>query len=455
MRETAITVPLRGVDGGHYITAAAPQSANYVMVRCGVIVRMFRPLECYIGLRYLRARGRNRFISFISLASMLGVAVGVAALIVILSVMNGFEGELRDRLLSMTAHAALRGDDTRPLDDWQAIREQAVATPGIVGAAPFVRVEAMLGHGRQLHGAEVRGVLPAYEPEVSRISEFMRQGRLDDLQPGAARIILGRVLAISIGAELGSSVTVLVPEILPGGLGVRPKLRAFTVSGFFEAGLTDHDGNLALVHLADASALAGFGGQAGGLRLQMADVFAAPRLVRALADTLGPGYTSTDWTIENQTYFRAIRLEKTMMTTIMLLIVAVAAFNIVASLVMVVTEKQTDVAILRTLGLSAQAVNRIFIIQGAVIGLTGTLLGIALGLLLAGNVDVIVPWLEQTFRFQIMPGDVYYVTDIPAEIRLPDVVLIGAVSLLLTMLATIYPARRAAGIAPADALRYD
>ncbi len=415
---------------------------------------MFRPLECYIGLRYLRARGRNGFISFISLASMLGVAIGVAALIVILSVMNGFEGELRDRLLSMTAHAAVR-DEGGPLASWASLRDEALATPGIVAAAPFVRVEAMLGRGNQLHGAEIRGVLPELESGVSQISGFMREGRLADLRSGGGQIILGRVLALSIGAETGSLVTVLVPEIIADGTGIRPKLRGFTVSGIFEAGLQDHDGTLALVHLDDAAALAGHDGLAGGLRLQMDDVFAAPRLAEALAGRLGAGYAHTDWTRENATYFRAIRLEKTMMTTIMLLIVTVAAFNIVASLVMVVTEKHTDVAILRTLGLSAKSVNRVFIVQGAVIGVTGTLLGLALGIVLAANVDIIVPWLEQTFRFQIMPGDVYYVTDIPAEIRWPDVTLIAAASLLLTLLATLYPARRAAGIAPAEALRYD
>ncbi|MCC5866929.1 MAG: lipoprotein-releasing ABC transporter permease subunit [Gammaproteobacteria bacterium] len=415
---------------------------------------MFRPLECYIGLRYLRARGRNGFISFISLASMLGVAIGVAALIVILSVMNGFEGELRDRLLSMTAHAAVRAE-SGPLASWTSLRDEALATPGIVAAAPFVRVEAMLGRGNQLHGAEIRGVLPELESGVSQISGFMRQGRFDDLHSGGGRIILGRVLALSIGAEVGSLVTVLVPEIVADGTGIRPKLRSFTVSGIFEAGLQDHDGTLALVHLDDAAALAGHDGLAGGLRLQMDDVFAAPRLAEALAVRLGEGFVHTDWTRENATYFRAIRLEKTMMTTIMLLIVTVAAFNIVASLVMVVTEKHTDVAILRTLGLSAKSVNRVFIVQGAVIGVTGMLLGLALGIVLAANVDTIVPWLEQTFRFQIMPGDVYYVTDIPAEIRWSDVSLIAAASLLLTLLATLYPARRAAGIAPAEALRYD
>ncbi len=413
---------------------------------------MYRPLECFIGLRYLRARGRNGFISFISLASMLGVAIGVAALIVILSVMNGFEGELRERLLSMTAHASLQAREG-PLEDWQAYRAAARAAPGILGAAPYVRLEGMLAHGSQLAGAEIRGVLPALEPEVSRIGGFMRRGRLDDLAPDAGHIILGRMLALSIGAETGSEITVLVPELAPGGGGLRPRLRSFTVSGIFEAGLQDHDGGLALVHLEEAARLAGLGTAVSGLRLETDDVFAAPRLARTLAGELGLRHS--DWTIENATYFRAIRLEKTMMTTIMLLIVAVAAFNIVASLVMVVTEKHTDIAILRTLGLPAPAVNRIFIVQGAVIGVVGLGLGVGLGIGLTLNIETLVPWLEQTFRFQIMPGDVYYVTDIPAELRWPDVTLIAAASLVLTLVATLYPARRAAGIAPAEALRYD
>ena len=420
---------------------------------------MFRPLECWIGLRYLRARGDNGFISFISLASMIGVAVGVAALIVILSVMNGFENELRDRLLGMTAHASLeRGREG--VEDWGALAAAAREHPRVIGAAPYVSIEGLLARGRQLQGTRIRGILPEAEPEVSRIGDYLRRGSLDVLEPGERRVLLGRALALTVGAETGSEVTLLVPEATADGSGIRPRLRRFTVAGIFEAGLADHDTGLVLVHMEDAAALAGRPGRASGVRLEFDDVFAAPSLVAEIAaalDTPGadPPLATSDWTREHASYFRAIRLEKTMMSTILLLIVAVAAFNIVASLVMVVTEKRADVAILRTLGLSARSVRTLFMVQGSIIGVTGTVLGVTLGVVLALNVETVVPWLESTFGFQIMPGDVYYVTEIPSELRAGDVTLIGIAALVLAMLATIYPSRRAASIAPAEALRYE
>ena len=413
---------------------------------------MFNPLEGFIAARYVRSRRRRGFISFISLASMLGIAVGVAALIVILSVMNGFEGELRSRLLSMTAHASVT-DAAAGIDDWPALAERLRAEPNVAGVSPFVNVEAMLGSGAQLRPALIRGIDPTAEAQVSEIASYLRQGQLSDLEPGAHRLILGRVLAYGLDLDVGSRVNVLVPEVTANG--IVPRLRSFEVSGIFEAGITDHDAGLALANLDDASRLVGLDGRPEGLGMRLADPLGVATLAADLATQRDGWSAYSDWTIENRSFFRAIRIEKTMMTFILLLIVAVAAFNIVASLVMLVIDKETDIAILRTVGLEPRRVARIFMIQGTAIGAFGTLLGLALGLVLAANVETIVPWLEATFNFQIMPGDVYYVTDIPSEIQWSDVLLVPAIALAVAVLATIYPARRAASIAPAEALRYE
>jgi lipoprotein-releasing system permease protein len=409
---------------------------------------MYQPLEWFIGFRYLRSARGTLFVSFISLASMLGIAVGVAALIVILSVMNGFETELRTRLLSMTSHATL-SDPKGRYDGWQGIRDQFATDARVIGTAPFLEVEGMLANGQRLNPARVRGILPGEEGQVSQVAGFMDEGSLDDLVAGERRMILGRVLALNLEARPGSRINLLVPR-LEGGR-IAPKLTGFVVSGIFEAGLADHDGSLALINLDDAQAL--FGG-APGLRLRLADPLNTAPVAASVAETLSD-LDYTDWTIENRSYFRAIRIEKTMMTLILLLIVAVAAFNIVASLMMVVTDKQMDIAILRTLGLEPRRVGRLFLIQGGLIGVSGTLLGLALGVLLTVNVDVLVPWLERTFQFQIMPGDVYYVTAIPAEIHALDLIVIPMLALVVSIIATIYPSRRAAAVAPAAALRYE
>jgi lipoprotein-releasing system permease protein len=383
---------------------------------------------------------------------MLGIAVGVAALIVILSVMNGFETELRSRLLSMTAHASLSSPRVG-IEDWSELAARVREQPNVSGASPFVNVEAMLGSGSRLRPALIRGILPEEEAGVSDIADYMQVGRLEDLGPGTRRVILGRVLALSLGLDVGSRVSVLVPEATDHG--ITPRLRSFEVSGIFEAGITDHDASLALTHLSDASELAGLGGRAEGLGIRLRDPLAVSGLASEVARFGDASLTYSDWTIENQSFFRAIHIEKTMMTLILLLIVAVAAFNIVASLVMLVTDKEKDIAILRTYGLEPNRIARIFIIQGTAIGAIGTLTGLALGLTLALNVDVIVPWLEATFNFQIMPGDVYYVTEIPSEVQWSDVIIIPLLALVVAALATIYPARRAAAVAPAEALRYD
>ncbi len=409
---------------------------------------MYRPLEWFIGVRYLRSARGTLYVSFISMASMLGIAVGVAALIVILSVMNGFEAELRNRLLSMTAHASVT-DAGAEADGWRVRQGELEKQPGVIGSAPYLEIEGMLANGQRLNPARVRGILPAHEGRVSQVADFMREGSLEDLVAGQRRVILGQVLALNLEVRPGSRINLLVPRLKDGR--IAPKLTSFVVSGIFEAGLADHDGSLALIHLDDARALSV---APVGLRLRLVDPLDTATLAASIAEQF-PELDYSDWTIENRSYFRAIRIEKTMMTVILLLIVAVAAFNIVASLMMVVTDKKTDIAILRTLGLEPRRVGRLFVVQGSLIGILGTMLGLLLGLVLTMNLAVIVPWLEQTFQFQIMPGDVYYVTEIPAEIHLGDLIVIPSLALLVSVLATVYPSRRAAAVAPAEALRYE
>lgn len=413
---------------------------------------MIGPLELGIGLRYLRARRRTRFVSFITLASSIGIAVGVAALIVILSVMNGFENELRSRLLGMTAHASVTGTEGE-LADWPATLERVLAEPDVTAAAPYVEFEAMARSRTGLQPIVVTGIDPELEQGVSAAAASMVSGSLERLAAGDYGIVLGRLLAISLGLRVGDEVMLLIPRVEAGE--VNPELRRFRVVGVFEAGLQDHDAALALVALSDAAAIQRMGEAVSGIRLRTADVMRAPQIAAALESALGEGYRSSDWARENASYFRAVRLEKTMMSLILSLIIAVAAVNIVASLVMVVTDKETDIAILRTLGMAPGGVLRVFLTQGLVIGWVGAIAGVVLGALLAVNVPVIVPVLEQALGFQIMPGDVYYVTEIPSDLQLPDVFAIAVAALALTGLATLYPARRAARIHPARALRYD
>ncbi len=413
---------------------------------------MFYPLECFIALRYLRARRHRGFASFITVASVFGMALGVAALIVVLSVMNGLETELRTRLLSMTAHATL-ADAQEGVTDWQALKAQLVQHPGVLGVSPYVLVEGMLGSGSNLSPAIVRGILPEEETAVSRIGDFLQAGRVDDLEAGARHIILGRILALNLGVGVGDRVNLLLPNVQNG----RPTalLRSFRVSGIFAAGMQQHDAGLALIHLDDASELKGFAGRAGGVAVRMEDPMAVRELAGTLPQSMDGSPSYSDWTIENRNYFRAIRMEKTMMALLLTLIIAVAAFNIVASLIMVVTDKNKDIAILRTYGLEPERVSRIFMIQGSMIGISGMLLGLVLGLTLAFNVETIFPWLERVFSFQLMPADVFYVTDLPSEVQWLDVALIMIAAFAIAVLATIYPSRRAAAVTPAEALRYE
>jgi len=430
---------------------------------------MFHPLPLYVGLRYVRARSTRFFVSFITWASLIGVCVGVAALIVILSVMNGFESELRDRLLSLSAPvrvtaaptyahgsaAAAGAAASSPAQpDWAPIVQLARATPGVTDAAEYAEVQALAVHGPEMVPVLLRGIEPADPATVAELAHTIAQGHLADLTAGSERVIVGEVIAERLGLSPGDSLTLLVPTVSADGTPA-PKLRDMHVAGVFEVGLQDHDATLIFVNLADVRALGPPGTVSEGLRVRVQDVLAAPQVAARLRAQLPPTLEVSDWTRDNANYFRAIRIEKTMMSLILLLIVAVAAFNIVAMLVMVVTDKRTDIAIMRTFGAAPRRVMGIFITQGLVIGWLGVALGAALGLLLALHVDTIVPFLEHTFRFHIMDADVYYITAIPSEVHWRNVTAIALAALLLTALATVYPAVRAARTAPAEALRYE
>ncbi|MBT8087975.1 MAG: lipoprotein-releasing ABC transporter permease subunit [Gammaproteobacteria bacterium] len=414
---------------------------------------MINPVELFVGLRYLRAKRRTRFVSFITLISLLGVALGVAALIVILSVMNGFEGELRNRLLSMSAHGTVAAAEG-VTGDWPALVDAVAAEPGIRAAAPIVQMEGMIQAGGELYAVLVHGIDPAYEQALSGEMINMVEGNLDVLAAGGRGIILGRILAFDLGARIGDAVLLLVPRPVGDGT-LEPVLERFVLRGVFEAGLQDHDASLALMHAADAANIQDIGDAVTAVRFRADDVMAAPVISGRLQERLGEEFRTSDWTIENGSYFRAIRLEKMMMSLMLSLIIGVAAFNIVASLVMVVTDKTTDIAVLRTLGMEPDGVVRVFFVQGAIIGWAGVVIGVLLGVVLAIYVPVIAPFLEQLLGFQIMPGDVYYVTRIPSELEMADVGTIAVAAFLLTSLATLYPARRAALVNPAAALRYE
>jgi lipoprotein-releasing system permease protein len=413
---------------------------------------MFQPVPVFVGLRYSLAREHSFFVSFITWVSLLGVALGVAILIVVLSVMNGLGTELRDRLLSMSAHASLNAGGAS-ITDWRQVIQELKDAPGLVGAAPFLDTDAMLSRQPAMSGAIVRGIDPGMEPQVSMIADSMREGKLSDLEPGKNRIVLGRMLAYQLEVGVGDTVTLMTPGSGQAGAAqeaIVPVLREFFVSGIFEVGLQEHDSVLALVNLQDAEALRGLSGPTG-IRLKFDDVLKAPALARQAALRLKPRLQLRDWTQDNEAYFRAIRIEKTMMTLILMLIVAVAVFNIAATLVMVVSDKRTDIAILRTLGMSPRGVLAVFMTQGVLIGWIGTAIGVALGLAVALN----VPFLEQALDLHIMDPDVYYISTIPSETRFADVISIALSALALTFVATIYPALQAAKTQPAEALRYE
>jgi lipoprotein-releasing system permease protein len=415
---------------------------------------MFRPLELFIGMRYTHAKRRTHFISFISLTSMLGIALGVTALITVLSVMNGFEKELRDRILGMASHASVT-TYAGALSDWQDLEKAVMKNPDVVAAAPYVNGETMLSAGNRVSGAIIRGILPEQEGRVSDVIAHIKAGSVDDLKEGTYGIILGTDLAAALGVGVGDAITVVSPQVMVGPIGVLPTLRRFTVVGIFEVGMYEYDRGMALVHLKDAARLFRLGDNVSGIRLKLEDLFQAPRVARELTAQLGMDYRVEDWTRQHANFFRAVQTEKRVMFIILTLIVAVAAFNIVSTLVMVVTDKRADIAILRTLGASPGSILVIFVIQGAVIGLFGTLLGVLGGVSLALNVETIVPAIESFLHVQFLAKDVYYISEVPSELHWHDVFVMTSVAMVLSLLATLYPAWRAARTHPAEALRYE
>ncbi len=415
---------------------------------------MYRPLPLFIGLRYTRAKRRNHFISFISMISMMGIALGVTALITVLSVMNGFETELRSRILGMASHATIYGLGSQ-MSDWNQAQARADKHPEVLGTAPFIQREGMTTRGKAVSGTVLRGILPEQESRVSDVGEHMLIGSLDTLESGAWNIVLGTELATYLDARVGDKVTVVTPQAMATPAGILPRLKRFTVSGIYEIGMYEFDRSMALIHMGDAAKLFRLGDDVSGVRLTLDDVYRARTVAREIARELPGFYRVRDWTREHSNFFKALATEKTVMFIILLLIVAVAAFNIVSTLVMMVTDKQSDIAILRTLGATPASIMGVFMVQGVIIGVVGTVLGVAGGLALASNVESIVPALETMFGVQFLPADIYYISDLPSEIHQRDVTTIALLSFASSFLATIYPAWRASRTQPVEALRYE
>lgn len=422
-------------------------------------MRRFMIYELLIGLRYTRAQprqsdGGNRFISFIALISMLGLALGVAALIVVLSVMNGFQQELRTRILGVVSHIQV-SSDSGELADWSRTLQGVARHPQVKAAAPYVQAQSMITYEGQVRGVIVRGIVPKAEELVADFARFMRAGTLDQLAPGEFRIVLGAELARALRARVGDKITVLAPQGLVTPAAVLPRVKQFTVSGIFEAGMFEFDSGLALIHMEDAQKLYRLDDRVSGVRLKIDDLFAAPRVARELFRYLDSDAWVSDWTRSHANFFRAVEIEKRMMFLILLLIVAVAAFNIVSTLVMAVQDKRADIAILRTLGASPRSIMSIFIVQGTLIGVIGLAAGVAGGVALALNIDVVVPALERALGLQFLDKGVYYISELPSDLHWADVITISITSFVLTLLATLYPSWRAARTQPAEALRYE
>jgi len=406
-----------------------------------------------VGLRYTRAKRRNRFISFISLISMVGIALGVSVLIVVLSVMNGFQTEVRTRILGVASHLILTGPNGM-LGDWKSVASTATEHARVVAAAPFIQAQGMLSSDRGARGVGVRGVLPQAEDKVADFSQHMVTGSIDALQPGAFGIVLGADLARALGVVSGDKIVLIAPQGIVTPAGVVPRLKQFTVVGTFDVGFNEADSGLALIHLDDAQRLYQMDGQVSGVRLKLQDLFEAGQVGRELM-AQRPDLFAWDWSRSHPNLFRAVQIEKRMMFIILTLIIAVATFNVVSTLVMLVTDKQADIAILRTLGSAPRSIMQIFMVQGSVIGVLGTVLGVAGGVLLALNVERVVGTIERVFGISFMSKEVYLIPYLPSELQGPDVIGIALISLVLSFLATLYPSWRASKVNPAEALRYE
>jgi lipoprotein-releasing system permease protein len=411
--------------------------------------------ELLIGTRHLRSTHRRGFVSFVALISVMGLTLGVATLVVVLSVMNGFERELRTRILSVTSHAMLMGIHGT-IDDWREVQQAVEREPGVVAAAPYIEAQALVANKKAVKGVMVRGVLPVEEARTTSLSQHLSGGSLGDLKSGAYNVILGANLAKELRVGVGDNVVIIAPEGTPTPSGVVPRMRRFHIIGTLKSGMYEYDNTLAIIHMEDAARLYKLGDAVTGVRMTLQNPMRSTATLLDLMRKLGPEkYNGTDWTHTHTNFFRAIQTTKSMMFIILLMIVAVAAFNIVSTLVMIVKEKQTDIAILRTIGVGPKNVLAMFVVQGVLIGLAGTAIGAGLGILLAHNIQNIISGIERTFHVQFMDASVYYMSELPAYVEASDVIRICVVAFFLCALATIYPAWRASRTAPAEALRHD